>query len=57
MARKPQKSRARHGFSAGSFETPDIPDYVVAELRYEKPVAFTTSASPRPRRPRMMPRA
>jgi subtilisin family serine protease len=43
MARTPQKSRARHGFSAGSFETPDIPDYVVAELRYEKPVAFTTS--------------
>ena len=38
-----QNTRARHGFSAGSFETPDIPDYVVAELRYEKPVAFTTS--------------
>jgi subtilisin family serine protease len=32
------------GFTTASYETPDIPDYVVAELRYEKPVAFTTTA-------------
>lgn len=31
------------GFTIAEFETPDIPDYVVAELRYESPVAFTTS--------------
>jgi hypothetical protein len=53
MRRRPEKpkNRARGmAFSAGSFETPDIPDYVVAELRYEKPVAFTTSGSPPARR-------
>jgi subtilisin family serine protease len=33
----------RHGFTMAPFETPDIPDYVVAELRYESPVAFTRS--------------
>jgi Subtilase family len=33
----------KEGFVAARFETPTIPDYVVAELRYEAPVAFTAS--------------
>jgi subtilisin family serine protease len=31
------------GFASADFETPDIPDYVVVELRYESPIAFTAS--------------
>jgi subtilisin family serine protease len=31
------------GYVAGDFEAPDVPDYVVAELRYETPVAYTAS--------------
>lgn len=31
------------GFVSTEFETPDIPDYVVVELRYESPVAFSAS--------------
>lgn len=37
--KKPQSSKA--GYVSGSFETPDYQDYVVAELRYEAPVAFS----------------
>ncbi|HJQ59255.1 MAG TPA: hypothetical protein VJ890_20280, partial [Vineibacter sp.] len=49
MARKRTTSRKRPttsgvGFISASYETPDIPDYVVAELRYDRPVAFTTAA-------------
>jgi hypothetical protein len=33
----------KEGYAAAGFETPDIPDYVVVELRYEAPVAFTAS--------------
>lgn len=33
----------RQGYLGAEFETPDVPDYVVAELRYEAPVAFTAS--------------
>jgi subtilisin family serine protease len=33
----------REGFASGTFETPGIQDYVVAELRYESPVAYTRS--------------
>jgi subtilisin family serine protease len=33
----------KQGFVSADVETPDIPDYVVVELRYESPVAFTTS--------------
>ena len=31
------------GFVSAELETPDIPDYVLVELRYESPVAFSTS--------------
>jgi len=31
------------GYVGADFEAPDVPDYVVAELRYEAPVAFTAS--------------
>jgi subtilisin family serine protease len=31
------------GFASGSFETPKIPDYVIAELRPESPVVFSAS--------------
>jgi hypothetical protein len=47
MARKRTVSRKRQttpGFETAPFKTPDLPDYVVAELRYESPVAFTTSS-------------
>lgn len=33
----------KQGYVSAEFEAPDIPDYVVAELRYEAPVAFTAS--------------
>jgi subtilisin family serine protease len=49
MTKKPKAFSSRQkgsaaGFTQEPFETPDIPDYVVAELRYEKPIAFTRSA-------------
>lgn len=49
MTRKPRVTSTRQkaftsGFSTGPFERPDVPDYVVAELRYESPIAFTKSA-------------
>ena len=49
MAKKRKKSASgtghetKAGFVSTDFETPDIPDYVVVELRYESPVAFSTS--------------
>ena len=33
----------KEGFVTSPFETPDVADYVVAELRYESPVAYTRS--------------
>lgn len=33
----------RQGLVSAKFEPPDIPDYVVVELRYESPVAYTAS--------------
>ena len=33
----------KHGFAAGAFEASKIPDYVVAELRYESPIAYAAS--------------
>ena len=33
----------KQGYVSAEFEAPDVPDYVVAELRYEAPVAFTAS--------------
>ena len=33
----------KQGYVSTKFEAPDIPDYVVVELRYESPVAFTTA--------------
>ncbi len=35
--------QTKAGFVMSEFETPDAPDYVIAELRYESPVAFTTT--------------
>jgi subtilisin family serine protease len=49
MAKRKKKVRARTGqetkagFVSTSVEAPDIPDYVVVELRYESPVAFSTT--------------
>ena len=49
MAKKQKKSASgtgletKAGFVSTDFEVPDIPDYVVVELRYESPVAFSTS--------------
>ena len=31
------------GFVSTEIEAPDVPDYVIVELRYESPVAFTRS--------------
>ena len=42
VKRKPPKL-GREGFVISAFETPDVADYVVAELRYESPVAYTRS--------------
>jgi hypothetical protein len=43
------------GFISADVEAPDVPDYVVVELRYESPVAYSRSrfsapaaAAPRP---------
>lgn len=35
--------QTKQGFISTQVETPDVPDYVVVELRYESPVAFTAS--------------
>src|SRR6185295_7789731 len=42
IGRRARKTE-RRGFTKGVFHTPDIPDYVVAELRYESPVVYTRS--------------
>ena len=34
---------SKEGFVTSEFKTPDVADYVVAELRYESPVAYTRS--------------
>ncbi len=34
--------QTKSGFVMSEFETPDTPDYVIAELKYESPVAFNT---------------
>src|ERR1041384_3524209 len=34
--------KTKAGFVMSEFETPDVPDYVIAELKYESPVAFNT---------------
>src|SRR5205809_3454882 len=48
MAKRKKKSKeiaqeTKEGFVSTTFESPDVPDYVVVELRYESPVAFTAS--------------
>lgn len=48
MAKKAKKSartaqQSRQGFVSTKVEPPDTPDYVVVELRYESPIAYTTS--------------
>lgn len=47
MARKPKTSRigqtTRHGYLSTTFEAPEAPDYVIVELRYESPIAYTAS--------------
>src|SRR5687767_16026937 len=35
--------QTKQGFISTKLEAPDIPDYVVVELRYESPVAFSAS--------------
>lgn len=35
--------QSKAGFVSAEFEASDIPDYVVVELRYESPIAFSTS--------------
>jgi hypothetical protein len=35
--------QTKEGFVSSRFEAPEVPDYVVVELRYESPVAFTAS--------------
>ncbi|MDQ3684896.1 MAG: hypothetical protein M3430_04760, partial [Acidobacteriota bacterium] len=35
--------QTRAGFVSTRFEDPDVPDYVLVELRYESPVAYSTS--------------
>ena len=36
-------TRTKSGFIPGAFEAPEVRDYVIVELRYESPVAFTAS--------------
>lgn len=48
MARKSKASAgtpkaSKPGFTMGSFEPPQTPDYVVAELRYEAPIALAAA--------------
>src|ERR1043165_2148023 len=35
--------RTEHGFVSTRFEVPEVPDYVIVELRYESPVAYSAS--------------
>jgi subtilisin family serine protease len=35
--------QTREGYLSSVFETPDVPDYVIVELKYESPVAFGTA--------------
>ncbi|MEA3208182.1 MAG: hypothetical protein QOE70_1239 [Chthoniobacter sp.] len=35
--------QTRQGYVSTAFEMPDVPDYVVVELKYESPVAFTAA--------------
>jgi subtilisin family serine protease len=41
--RRASTTRGSAGFVSGEFETPKVPDYVVAELRYESPVAYSAA--------------
>lgn len=48
MARKRTAPRwagqiARQGYLSAAYAAPDVPDYVVAELRHESPVAYTAA--------------
>ena len=48
MAKKPTVAgttgrKTRAGFVSSDVEIPDTSDYVVVELRYESPVAYTAS--------------
>jgi hypothetical protein len=48
MARKTRRrsqtgQQTRQGFVSTTFEAPDVPDYVLVELRYESPVAYSTT--------------
>jgi len=44
--------QTKQGFVSTKVEAPDIPDYVIVELRYESPVAFSASAFAAPPPPR-----
>lgn len=41
--RAPLGVRTKQGYVGAPFDAPDVPDYVMVELRYESPVAFTPS--------------
>ncbi len=43
-AKRKPAGQSPAGFSLDNYEQPKIPDYVVAELKYEAPVAFRASA-------------
>jgi ABC-type lipopolysaccharide export system ATPase subunit len=42
-SRRKGPKQSKEGFTVAEFKTPGVRDYVVAELRYESPVAFTSS--------------
>src|SRR5262249_45232848 len=35
--------KTKQGYISTAFKTPDLPDYVIAELKYESPVAFAAT--------------
>ena len=53
---RPTGRQTKAGLVSADVEIPDIPDYVVVELRYESPVAFTATSSWRPRPARRRPK-
>jgi hypothetical protein len=40
MPKKTTEQQTKQGYASTVFETPDLPDYVIVELKYESPVAY-----------------
>ena len=40
MPKKTTEQQTKQGYASTAFETPDLPDYVIVELKYESPVAY-----------------